>query len=139
MKSIFLVLTFLTLSIGNLLSQTITSASSELIGQIDSTGLVYDFDNNQIGQFLPDGYVLDGNNDTIGKIVDSTFYDINSMYIGYISGEGNVYNLSGDMLGYISEDSKIYDRANRLQANYSNYIDKKRLAGFYFFYFVIFN
>lgn len=129
-------LTILVLVVNVMLyAQNLSDGNGSLIATIDTAGIVKDANNIQVGQFMPNGEIKGEEGSIIGKIEGNQFKDEDNDLMGSINSAGEVMDLSNVKIGEIPNSTTIKGAIGETIGTASSAIDKKWLAGYYFFYF----
>jgi len=82
----------------------------QLIGKIDSDGLVRDASGNIIGRVNTNGMIVDNDGNIVG-VADNqrVVLDENGNVIGYVNADGNVVDKDGNVIGKVMPDGTVVD------------------------------
>ncbi len=123
----------------NSYGQEILDAHGNVNVTIDSLGIITDGNNDQLGQFMPNGEIQDANGDVIGKIQGNEFKDANDDLLGSINiSTGEVFDINKMKIGEIPNETSIKggDGNSKGSINSNNSaVNKKRVAAYSFFFF----
>ena len=123
----------------NIYGQEIIDAHGHVNVTINELGIITDANNDQIGQFMPNGDIKDANGDLIGKIEDNTFKDANDALLGRIDiSTGEVFDVNNMKIGEIPNSNSIKGSDGNLKGSIksnNSAVNKKQLAAYSFFFF----
>ncbi|PKP47551.1 MAG: hypothetical protein CVT95_05540 [Bacteroidetes bacterium HGW-Bacteroidetes-12] len=136
-KQILLLSLFLICSI-NTFSQKIVVGEKDTIASINTSGIVTDAMNNQIGEITSSGVIKNAQGETLGNIVGNEFIDVSGIVRGekVVVGNETQIKMGGDVIiATVQSSNKIIDyHTNQVLINSVGVVSETQLIAYFLFF-----
>ncbi len=135
-KQILLLSLFLICSI-NAFSQQIVVGEKDTIASINTSGIVTDAMNNQIGEITSSGVIKNAQGETLGNIVGNEFKDVSGIVRGekVVIGNETQIKMGADVIiATIQSGNKIIDGNNTVLLSAVGTVSESQLIAYFLFF-----